>query len=100
MTSLTGVLLLFPASSKLNLLKVNQNSLQSHKPDPNYAQVLGCYKFSIISRLNLHKCSLLIIRFDTSHVVRSEEHTSELQSRETNSYAVFCLKKKKKDKMN
>ena len=30
--------------------------------------------------------------------VRSEEHTSELQSRETISYAVFCLKKKKKQK--
>ena len=29
------------------------------------------------------------------HCVRSEEHTSELQSRETISYAVFCLKKKK-----
>ena len=30
------------------------------------------------------------------YVRRSEEHTSELQSRETISYAVFCLKKKKK----
>ena len=30
--------------------------------------------------------------------VRSEEHTSELQSRETISYAVFCLKKKKQKK--
>ena len=29
---------------------------------------------------------------------RSEEHTSELQSRETISYAVFCLKKKKNTK--
>src|SRR6059058_2329738 len=28
--------------------------------------------------------------------VRSEEHTSELQSRNDISYAVFCLKKKKK----
>src|SRR3546814_1645850 len=28
-------------------------------------------------------------------VVRSEEHTSELQSLMRNSYAVFCLKKKK-----
>ena len=28
-------------------------------------------------------------------MARSEEHTSELQSRETISYAVFCLKKKK-----
>ena len=27
--------------------------------------------------------------------MRSEEHTSELQSRETTSYAVSCLKKKK-----
>src|SRR5881227_4140169 len=29
---------------------------------------------------------------------RSEEHTSELQSRTVISYAVFCLKKKKKNK--
>ena len=29
---------------------------------------------------------------------RSEEHTSELQSRPHISYAVFCLKKKKKQK--
>src|SRR3546814_10249294 len=29
---------------------------------------------------------------------RSEEHTSELQSLMRNSYAVFCLKKKKRDK--
>src|SRR5216110_4138739 len=28
-------------------------------------------------------------------ISRSEEHTSELQSRELISYAVFCLKKKK-----
>src|SRR5213594_4856235 len=30
---------------------------------------------------------------------RSEEHTSELQSRTLISYAVFCLKKKKKKKI-
>src|SRR3546814_5459164 len=30
--------------------------------------------------------------------VRSEEHTSELQSLMRNSYAVFCLKKKKRNK--
>jgi len=33
-------------------------------------------------------------RFGIAKNVRSEEHTSELQSRETISYAVFCLKKK------
>src|SRR3546814_3617665 len=32
--------------------------------------------------------------------VRSEEHTSELQSLMRNSYAVFCLKKKKKQTHN
>src|SRR3546814_9227544 len=31
-----------------------------------------------------------------AHPVRSEEHTSELQSLMRNSYAVFCLKKKTK----
>src|SRR3546814_10354065 len=31
---------------------------------------------------------------------RSEEHTSELQSLMRNSYAVFCLKKKTKAKIN
>src|SRR3546814_9760275 len=33
-------------------------------------------------------------QFEVQH--RSEEHTSELQSLMRNSYAVFCLKKKKK----
>src|SRR3546814_10308127 len=32
---------------------------------------------------------------DRRDMVRSEEHTSELQSLMRNSYAVFCLKKKK-----
>src|SRR3546814_2318932 len=31
---------------------------------------------------------------------RSEEHTSELQSLMRSSYAVFCLKKKKKERLN
>src|SRR3546814_10090002 len=35
---------------------------------------------------------------DRAHLVRSEEHTSELQSLMRISYAVFCLKKKKKQK--
>src|SRR3546814_4371417 len=33
--------------------------------------------------------------FDSAGAVRSEEHTSELQSLMRSSYAVFCLKKKK-----
>src|SRR3546814_10020277 len=34
------------------------------------------------------------------HIVRSEEHTSELQSLMRISYAVFCLKKKKNKHKN
>src|SRR3546814_8338036 len=37
-------------------------------------------------------------RFDFELGIRSEEHTSELQSLMRISYAVFCLKKKKKHK--
>src|SRR3546814_6650862 len=38
--------------------------------------------------------------YDVSGWGRSEEHTSELQSLMRISYAVFCLKKKKKNKRN
>src|SRR3546814_6111139 len=38
-------------------------------------------------------------RCDVTVVVRSEEHTSELQSLMRISYAVFCLKKKKIQKL-
>src|SRR3546814_2895308 len=38
--------------------------------------------------------------FEGKSVVRSEEHTSELQSLMRISYAVFCLKKKKKTSTN
>src|SRR3546814_1882100 len=35
-----------------------------------------------------------LTEFAEGHGIRSEEHTSELQSLMRNSYAVFCLKKK------
>src|SRR3546814_3851102 len=41
---------------------------------------------------------LLDLLFNRHHLARSEEHTSELQSLMRISYAVFCLKKKKKTK--
>jgi len=37
------------------------------------------------------------IDFEADYLARSEEHTSEFQSQSTISYAVFCLKKKKKN---
>src|SRR3546814_4485079 len=44
----------------------------------------------------VHRNNWLI--FNDQHLGRSEEHTSELQSLMRISYAVFCLKKKKKIK--
>src|SRR3546814_3886145 len=41
----------------------------------------------------------LIPDLSTVRLVRSEEHTSELQSLMRSSYAVFCLKKKKTNKI-
>ena len=53
-----------------------------------------------LSHLYVDNAAMQLVRwpkqFDT--IVRSEEHTSELQSQSTISYAVFCLKKKKKTK--
>src|SRR3546814_8840806 len=37
---------------------------------------------------------------EATHSRRSEEHTSELQALMRNSYAVFCLKKKKNNTQN
>src|SRR3546814_10385217 len=59
---------------------------------------------AVASRPESRKCSLgvLAIRFSAfvyqgcNVETRSEEHTSELQSLMRISYAVFCLKKKKK----
>src|SRR3546814_5099467 len=46
----------------------------------------------------VRRTKLLLGEMDQRPIVteRSEEHTSELQSLMRNSYAVFCLKKKKK----
>src|SRR3546814_1036223 len=41
-----------------------------------------------------------VFMFVNSRLTRSEEHTSELQSLMRISYAVFCLKKKKKNYKN
>src|SRR3546814_3907327 len=55
-----------------------------------FAYLIGRY-------INIIRASK-IIGFRTAQKTRSEEHTSELQSLMRNSYAVFCLKKKKNKK--
>src|SRR3546814_5488712 len=60
-------------------------------------------KVSVIGSINMlglaKRVKVPILQASTSEVYgdRSEEHTSELQSLMRISYAVFCLKKKKKN---
>src|SRR3546814_4709104 len=48
----------------------------------------------------LRQGARLLLKHGTRTTQRSEEHTSELQSLMRISYAVFCLKKKKKKTTN
>src|SRR3546814_5753139 len=87
--------------------------------DPDNGDMMRCGFVAIIGAPNAGKSTLLnrlagsklaivsakvqttrtrtlgIVIEGRSQIVRSEEHTSELQSLMRNSYAVFCLKKKK-----
>src|SRR3546814_6382956 len=68
-------------------IAANPDHLYPHPPGPDAARV--------------HRAAAVLDHFDrlderTIDISRSEEHTSELQSLMRNSYAVFCLQKKKK----
>src|SRR3546814_3069024 len=55
----------------------------------------SCLKLTFSTNCRLDASSSFISLANCCGVLRSEEHTSELQSLMRNSYAVFCLKKKK-----
>src|SRR3546814_4551318 len=68
-----------------------------------YQTVLGAtpaFKNELLAFLSYdeehHRVAILNVPGLQPQPERSEEHTSELQSLMRNSYAVFCLKKKKK----
>src|SRR3546814_5328639 len=52
------------------------------------------------SKLAIAEIGIAFLLFLVGLELRSEEHKSELQSLKRNSYAVFCLKKKKKKRSN
>src|SRR3546814_9113646 len=61
----------------------------------------GDVRFAAISRQMRNSSSRSFAAAPpVNSTVRSEEHTSELQSLMRNSYAVFCLKQKKKHRNN
>ena len=57
----------------------------------------GMTSFMIAASAGKDRSLAELIRWYERRLNRSEEHTSELQSRPHISYAVFCLKKKKKE---
>src|SRR3546814_3914534 len=73
----------------------NPNRMIPPNESNNIAAVysLGGYTKSLNDFLNVHISGTQLL--DALTPGRSEEHTSELQSLMRNSYAVFCLKKKK-----
>src|SRR3546814_3067438 len=58
------------------------------------------YKYPLRAGTKEEQCQTRELAKWLNRFDRSEEHTSELQSLMRNSYAVFCLKKKKKIKKN
>src|SRR3546814_3688389 len=72
---------LFRSIEILREFEVSQMPVVKHEPPVVLAEVIGA-----VSERQLLQAA----------VARSEEHTSELQSLMRISYAVFCLKKKKK----
>src|SRR3546814_16458624 len=76
---------------------VRFDAVQAHPltvPAGMWAEAQALAGLSIVAELVGAMASLLDLTVD-----RSEEHTSELQSLMRISYAVFCLKKKKIQKM-
>src|SRR3546814_8836846 len=63
--------------------------------DEVHGEVRPADKIALVQRLKAEGRTVAMAG-DGINDARSEEHTSELQSLMRNSYAVFCLKKKKK----
>src|SRR3546814_4644272 len=71
---------------------------RDHRPAQAFGMLICIFVFDLLFfdyENTLHVGGPLVKRNPQKMVVRSEEHTSELQSLMRISYAVFCLKKKK-----
>src|SRR3546814_4903218 len=84
------------SSAKLTPLMLNHAAWVTHDVEATadfYTRVMG---MELVSTVLDDSVPSTGDDFAYFHVFRSEEHTSELQSLMRISYAVFCLKKKKK----
>src|SRR3546814_4744605 len=64
---------------------------------PNAAPRSACFITPLLTGRTGYRRIPLVRRADNRSPMRSEEHTSELQSLMRTSYAVFCLKKQSKN---
>src|SRR3546814_2293083 len=90
-----------PRSTRTDTLFPYTTLFRSRMPQ-RQSEVLIQFKpvpHNIFARVGAGKldANCMIINLQPEENIRSEEHTSELQSLMRISYAVFCLKKKKKD---
>src|SRR3546814_7437389 len=83
------------ADAALRDVRPNRRVIELDRSQPEFVQTFGQYLDKRISQQRIDRGRRML---DThaSLFRRSEEHTSELQSLMRISYAVFCLKKKKK----
>src|SRR3546814_4038913 len=89
------------SQSKASTRRPTSEALFSSAPASARATVSTTIKLgSIPPELKKSSSAMRLIVSMTSAAVRSEEHTSELQSLMRISYAVFCLKKKKEKEQN
>src|SRR3546814_9243800 len=91
------------APAEMNV--INQKLGQAIKNEGRLGRIEGLWwQFSLTARTEREPSAVSILNIsrggDGALEIRSEEHTSELQSLMRISYAVFCLKKKNKIKQN
>src|SRR3546814_3185794 len=75
--------------------RFNCNEYLSQSHEQHKIEMHAIPQSDIFEIIRSQACAVLEVREDTM-VVRSEAHTSELQSLISISYAVFCLKKQRK----
>src|SRR3546814_6658879 len=92
---------LFPYTTLFRSALRNDVGLLAEEYDPVAGRQLGNFPqaFSHVGLVNTALNLTEVAGPTTRRKARSEEHTSELQSLMRISYAVFCLKKKKKTRI-
>src|SRR3546814_5302553 len=78
---------------------LEHGALEAWLPDGT-TRILGGRQPGPVCEVHLHSWRALVQLGLSGSAGKSEEHTSELQSLMRISYAVFCLKKKNKNKEN